>query len=159
MKLGSISFQTRQLCFSIFSFRSDIIKSHPFLPWLKSASAPILPGTIQFILQISAQTILPAWHYFPDNSESPPTRILPYIFICHYLFIISPIQLWATWSQRRYFTHLCISITWHGMWSELVLNTFFFEWTNKSKITRGHICHIVFVSSETLIQPSTQGMK
>lgn len=126
---GVISFQTRQFCFSIFSSH-NILKSHPFFPWLKSASPPRLPGKIQFTLHISVQTILPVRHYFPDNSQSLPMRSLSYMFICHYLFIISPLHLWATWSQGRYFTLLCISVTCHGMWSELVSDKCVF-WMNK----------------------------
>ena len=114
-----IGFQTRQFCFSIFSSH-NILKSHPFLPWLKSASPPRLPGKIQFTLHISVQTILPVRHYFPDNSQSPPKRGLSCMFICYYLFIILPLQLRATWSQGGYFILLCISITCHGTWSELV---------------------------------------
>ena len=78
--------------FKLFSSH-NILKSHPFFPWLKSASPPRLPGKIQFILHISVQTILPVRHYFPDNSQSPPMRSLSYMFICHYLFIISPLHL------------------------------------------------------------------
>lgn len=136
-----INFQARQLCSPIFSPHTDVLKISFFSSWLKSASISGLPGTIvQFILQISAQTLLPVWHLVLYHSQSPQMRELSYMLTCH-RFIISSIQLWATWGQGRCFSHLCISVIWHGAWSELVFNKGSFEWINKSKIKHGHICH------------------
>lgn len=75
--------------FSLFLPHGNILKPHPFLPWLKSVSPPRLPGKIEFILQISAQTLLPAQHYFPDHSQSPQISFI-LMFLYHYFFIISP---------------------------------------------------------------------
>lgn len=108
--------------FSLFLPHGNILKPHPFLPWLKSVSPPRLPGKIEFILQISAQTLLPAQHYFPDHSQSPQISFI-LMFLYHYFFYHLTHQLWAIWSPGRYFTHLCTSINLCGMWMKTHTHT------------------------------------
>lgn len=154
-----ISFQTRQFCFSIFSSH-NILKSHPFFPWLKSASPPRLPGKIQFTLHISVQTIRPVRHYFPDNCQSPPhweacpTCLFVIICLSSHPFICE--QLEAKEDISLSSVSLLLAMVRGQSWCQISV---FFEWTNECKITHRHICHMFLVISETLIQQNTQRIK